>query len=492
MTTVTGTAPASGSALAHPQELFYGGAWHPTAGGRTLEVINPATGRPLGRVADADATDVDHAVRAAHDAFPAWSALHPLERGDCLRAFADRLRRHARELALLDAENCGGPVSEMLRDVENGIRGVEYFAGLVLELKGDTIPMGPDRLNYTVREPLGVIGRLIAYNHPILFATMRSVAGLAAGNTMVLKPSDQAPLSVLRLAELIEDVFPAGVYNVVTGGPACGAALVSHPLVAKVAMIGSPAVGRAILRAAADTMKQVALELGGKNALIAYPDSDPDTVAAAAVSGMNFTWASQSCGSTSRVFLHESHYDDVLERIVRKCGAYRPGLPTDPETTMGPLISRTQLDKVMRYIASAHEQGARLVAGGRQPDDPVLANGFFVEPTVFADVTMDMKIAREEIFGPVVSVLKWSDEDELFRMVNAVEYGLTGAVFTRDIATAHRAAARIQSGYIWINEVGPHFLGAPFGGYKQSGLGREECLEEILAATQIKNVHVRL
>jgi hypothetical protein len=209
----------------------------------------------------------------------------------------------------------------------------------------------------------------------------------------------------------MEDVFPAGVYNVITGGPACGAALVAHPQVAKVAMIGSPAVGKAILRGAADTMKRVALELGGKNALIAYPDSDPDTIAAAAVAGMNFTWASQSCGSTSRVFLHESHHDDVLARIVSKIGAYKPGIPTDPATTMGPLISRAQLDKVLGFIESAHQQGARLVTGGGRPDDPVLANGFFVEPTVFADVTMDMRIAREEVFGPVVSILKWSDED---------------------------------------------------------------------------------
>ena len=491
MTTATGTAPVSGRTIAR-QEIFYGGAWHRAQSGRTLEVINPATGESLGRVADADAADVDRAVRAARAAFPGWSALQPVERADCLRGFADAVRRNADELAFLDAENCGGPVSEMLRDVENGIRGIEYFAGLVLELKGETIPMGPNRLNYTVREPLGVIGRLIAYNHPVLFATMRSVAGLAAGNTMVLKPSDQAPLSVLRLAELIADVFPAGGYNVVTGGAACGAALVSHPGVAKVAMIGSPAVGKMILRAAADTMKRVALELGGKNALVAYPDADPDAVAAAAIAGMNFTWASQSCGSTSRLFLHERHHDDILERITRKIGAYKPGLPTDPATTMGPLISRAQLDKVLGYIASAREQGARLVTGGGRPSDPALANGFFVEPTVFADVTMDMKVAREEVFGPVLSVLKWSDEDALFEMVNAVDFGLTGAVFTRDIATAHRAASRIQSGYIWVNDVGPHFLGAPFGGYKQSGLGREECLDELLSATQVKNVNVRL
>jgi betaine-aldehyde dehydrogenase len=406
--------------------------------------------------------------------------------------FADVLRANAEELAMLDATNCGGPVSEMLRDVETGARGIEYFAGLVLEIKGETIPLGSGYLNYTVREPLGVVARIIAYNHPILFATMRCAAPLVAGNSILIKPSEQAPLSTLRLAELVSDIFPPGVFNVLTGGRACGSALSSHMLVRKVMMIGSVPTGKAILRAAADTMKQVGLELGGKNAMIGYPDCDTNLLADAAVAGMNFTWASQSCGSTSRVFLHESHYDAVLGRIIQGCKKYRPGLPTNPQTTMGPLISRAQLDKVIKYIECGKKDGARLVLGGGRPVDRDLQGGFFVEPTVFADVTMDMQIAREEIFGPVLSIIKWSDEDELFRMVNAVDYGLTGSVFTRDLLTAHRAAAKMQAGYIWINHVGPHYLGAPFGGYKQSGLGREECFEEMLSFTQEKNIHVRL
>ncbi len=250
------------------------------------------------------------------------------------------------------------------------------------------------------------MARIIAYNHPILFATMRCAAPLVAGNSILLKPSEQAPLSTLRLAELVSDIFPPGVFNVLTGDRTCGAALSTHPIVSKVMMIGSVPTGKAILRAAADTMKQVGLELGGKNALIGYPDCDASLLANGAVSGMNFTWASQSCGSTSRVFLHESHYDAVLEDIVRGCKKYRPGLPTNPQTTMGPLISQAQLDKVIKYIEWGKADGARLALGGKRPEGRELQGGFFVEPTVFADVTMQMRIAREEIFGPVLSVIK--------------------------------------------------------------------------------------
>jgi betaine-aldehyde dehydrogenase len=237
----------------------------------------------------------------------------------------------------------------------------------------------------------------------------------------------------------------------------------------------------------------VLLELGGKNALIAYPGVDIDKLVAGAVAGMNFTWAGQSCGSTSRVFLHESIHDQVLDGMVRRVREkHKPGIPTDWSTTMGPLVSRAQFEKVMAYIESGKEDGARLVTGGKQPDDPKLAQGFFVEPTIFADVTSDMRIAREEIFGPVLSVLKWTDEDELFRQVNATEYGLTASIWTRDLVTAHRAASRVQAGYVWINNISAHFLGVPFGGYKESGVGREESVEELLEFTQIKNVNIKL
>ncbi len=309
---------------------------------------------------------------------------------------------------------------------------------------------------------------------------------------MIVKPPEQAPLSALRYAELIEGILPPGVFNVVTGGAEAGAALAAHPRVAKVALIGSVATGRAVMRAASDTVKPVMLELGGKNALIAFADADPDEVAKAAVAGMNFTWCGQSCGSTSRVFLHEAIHDAVLDRMKAHIQRYRPGLPTDPSTTMGAIASRAQFDRVTAAIHTAIDDGARLVTGGGRPADPALARGFFIEPTVFADVVPSMRLAQEEIFGPVLAVLRWADEAGMLEAVNGVPYGLTCSIWTNDLSRAHRTALAVEAGYVWINEVAKHFLGAPFGGFKQSGIGREECLEELLSFTQEKNIHIRL
>lgn len=347
-------------------------------------------------------------------------------------------------------------------------------------------------VNFSVREPLGVVGRIIPFNHPFMFAAGKSGAPLAAGNTVVLKPPEQAPLSALRLAELIDGILPPGVWNVVPGGREVGQVLSSHPDVAMVALIGSVPTGRAVMKAASDTLKPVLLELGGKNALIAYPDADLEAVSAAVVDGMNFTWCGQSCGSTSRAFVHENIYDAVLQRAAESIKRYKPGDPTDPATTMGSIINQVQYDRVLKYIAAGKEDGARLVSGGKRPDDPKLAKGLFIEPTIFADVTMGMRIGKEEIFGPVLSVFKWKDEAEMLAQVNQVEYGLTCSIWTSDLTTAHRTAAAVEAGYVWINEVSKHFLGAPFGGYKQSGVGREECIEELLRFTREKNIHVNL
>jgi len=458
--------------LPRHRDLFYGGAWHAPVAGRRAPSIDPATGETLCEVAQADAEDAARAVAAAAAAFPAWRATRPLERAAKLREVAAILRAHAEELALLDAADCGNPVREMLGDVAAGAAGCDYFAGLVTELKGETVPLGEAMVNYTVREPLGVVARIIPYNHPIMFAAVKSAGPLAAGNTVVLKPPEQAPLSSLRLAELIADVLPPGVLNVLPGGREAGAALAAHPKVAKVALIGSVPTGRAVLHAAADTIKPVGLELGGKNALIVFPDADPDKAAAGAVRGMNFTWAGQSCGSTSRAFLHDTVHDRVLAGIVAGCAAYRPGLPAEMGCTMGALVSREQRDKVLRYIAWGKEDGARLVAGGGPPDDPRLANGFFVEPTVFADVTPEMRIAREEIFGPVLSILPYKDEADAIRIANDHMFGLAGYVHSADRDRAKRVARQIRAGMVTVN-MAVADPAAPFGGYRQSGNGRE-------------------
>lgn len=474
------------------RELYFGGGWHRSRSGTTQETINPATGESLGAVAWAQPEDVDAAVEAAYQGFKVWRRMKPLDRAATLRQAADVIRRHAEELAMIDAADCGGPFKRMIKDSEAGALAFEYFAGLVTEIKGDTIPTGEDVLSFTVREPLGVVVRINAYNHPLLFAATHAAPALAAGNAVIMKPPEQAPLSTLRLAELIGSLFPRGVVSVLPGGRACGEALVSHPLVAKVGLIGAIPTGKAIFKGAADTLKKLSLELGGKNALLGYPDADPEKLAAGIVQGMNFVWLGQSCGSTSRVFLHESIHDDVLDRVVNKVKTLRFGLPTDPETEMGCLVSQAQLDKVEHYVAAGKEDGARLVIGGRRPDEALFAKGYYYEPTIFADVTRHMRIAREEIFGPVLSVFKWREEEAMLQTVNELSYGLTASIWTKDLSVAHRAAARIEAGYVWINGASTHYFGVPFGGYKQSGLGREESIEELLENTQVKSINVVL
>jgi betaine-aldehyde dehydrogenase len=476
--------------LPEHRDLFYGGGWHSPAKNKRMGTINPATGESLGEVGLGDAEDVDLAVKAAYRGFQTWRAMKPLERAKILREAAQLIRNHGRELALIDSANCGNPIREMVRDAEFGATSIEFFAGLATEIKGDTIPMGADALNYTLREPLGVVVRVNAYNHPFLFATMKIGAPLIAGNSIVVKPPEQAPLSTLRLAELIGPLFPPGVYNVICGGRDCGEALVKHPRVAKVALIGSVPTGKAILKTAADTMKKVTLELGGKNALIAFPDADPVDVASAAVRGMNFTWCGQSCGSTSRAFIHASIHDQVLDRIKAAVGAIKPGLPTDDATEMGCLVSKAQFDKVMGYIAAGQTDGATLVAGGKKPADPKLANGFYIEPAIFADVTPQMRIAREEIFGPVLSVLGFDQEEEAVRIANDSEYGLAAGIWTSNLARAHRVSAALRAGTVSVNVYGSDApeLTVPFGGYKGSGFGRDKSLHALEKYVQLKTV----
>ena len=474
------------------RDLFYGGAWRRPLTGGYYELSSPGSGEALGKAADGSTADVDAAVKSARLAFQTWRDVPPLERAKALRRFAAIVRENTRELAMLDAIDCGNPVRAMVGDAEIASAQIDFFAGLVTEMKGASIPMGPGRMNVSVREPLGVVARIIPFNHPFMFAAGKSAAPIAAGNTVIVKPPEQAPLSALRLAELVEEVFPPGVFNIVTGsGSDTGAALVAHRGVAKVALIGSVAAGRAVMRTAADSIKPVLLELGGKNALIAFADVAPAAVADAMIAGMNFAWCGQSCGSTSRAFLHADIHDRVLDEVKERIRAFRPGLPEDWKTTMGAIVNHAQYDRILSHIETATKDGATLVCGGGVPAAPELKRGLYIEPTVFADVTPAMTIACEEIFGPVLSVLKWTDEASMIRDVNALDVGLTCSIWTRDIDAALRTAHAAEAGYVWVNEVARHFLGAPFGGIKQSGVGREECIEELLSFTREKNIHVK-
>lgn len=482
--------------LGEPQ-LLIDGSLTDSQSGETFAVTNPATGDELASVPQATEADVKRAISAAETAFEDWSTdFSADERADRLFQLADLIRDNAERLAKIEAANTGHTITAMRNDPHFAADRLEYFAGIALEAKGDTLPVSSDTLNYTLEQPYGVVGHINAFNHPLLFAAGKAAAPLVTGNTLVIKPASVDPLAVLELARLAaeEDILPDGVLNVVTGpGSTVGTPLIEADAVRKIGFVGGNETGSYIHQKAAETTTDVLMELGGKNPCIVYPDADLETAIEGAVTGMNFTYVcGQSCGSTSRLFLHESQYEEGLSLLEEAVDAIVVGDPMDPETEMGSLSSQNQHDTVKKYIDLGKESDARLLYGGDRPSGPTFEDGLFVEPTVFADVTMDMRIAREEIFGPVLSVFEWSDEDEVIEAANDVEYGLTASVFTDDLETAHRAARNLETGYVWINQSSRHYTGAPFGGWKQSGIGREESREELYEYTQTKNVNVKL
>jgi len=474
--------------------LLIGGRARPAASGRTQEDESPVTGEVIATVPDGDAEDVDVAVQAALPAAAAWRAVPARERGAVVAGLAGILARHADELALLDAIDGGHPVTGMHADIDIAVDTLRLFGGLAIELAGRTIPATAENLHLTVREPFGVVGRIIPFNHPVMFAAAKIAAPLVAGNAVILKPPEVAPLSALRLGELFAGALPEGLLSIVAGGPGAGRAIARHPAIRRIGFIGSDATGRAIQRAAAEVcVKDVTLELGGKNALIAMADADPEQVAESAVAGMNFVKsAGQSCGSTSRLLLHESIADDVIQRTAAHMEAIRVGSPLEPGTEMGTLATRAQYDKTMRYLAIGRDEGAGLVTGGGRPAGLESAPGLYVAPTLFRDVDSGGRLAREEVFGPVLSAMTWKTEEEAVRLANAVDFGLTAAVWTPDINRAFRVAGALEAGFVWINGSARHFTGVPFGGVKLSGIGREESLDELLSYTQLKTLNVML
>lgn len=472
--------------------MLIGGAGVAAGSGETLEARNPATGELIARFPRGGAEDVDRAVAAAAAAFGEWSAAPAGERAACLERLADAIAAHAEELALLDVADNGSPIREMRNDAQIAIAQLRYFAGLALQLRGETIPTGHDRVNYTLREPFGVVGRIIPFNHPMMFAATKIAAPLVAGNTVVLKPSEHTSVSALRLAELISECFPPGVVNVVTGlGAEAGDALVAHPEVRRLAFIGSVEIGLGIQRRAAErVVKTVSLELGGKNPIVVFPDADLEAAVDGALRGMNFTWQGQSCGSTSRLLVHDSLHSEFVEMLAERLSRMRSGPPADEATETGAIVHERQAEKVLSYLRLGREEGARVLAGGETVDVEGCP-GVFVRPTLFDGVDPGSRLANEEIFGPVLAAMTFSSYPEAVRIANSVSYGLTASVFTRDLGIAHSFARDVAAGYVWVNDASRHFLGAPYGGVKNSGVGREEGIEELHSYAEPKNVNVR-
>ncbi|CAL9639053.1 2-formylbenzoate dehydrogenase (plasmid) [Streptomyces sp. enrichment culture] len=476
----------------HITPMIIGRERRTASDGAVIESVDPATGRVNAAFPAATAADVDDAVQAAHTAFTQWRRTTPEERAALLYAFAQAVEDHGEELARLDVADNGSPIKEMRNDVRIATAQLRYFAGLTLQARGDTVPTGWGRLNYSLRQPYGVVARIIPFNHPLMFAAAKMAAPLAAGNTVIVKPSEHTSLSALRLGELAAEIFPAGVVSIVTGhGATAGDALVRHPLVRRLAFIGAADTGRAIQRAAAEAaVKHITLELGGKNPIVVFPDADLDTAVDAAVRGMNFTWQGQSCGSTSRLLVQHDRYDEFVAALGERVAALKSGLPDDEHTDTGAIVNRIQYEKVTRYIDIGRSEGATVVCGGGAPEGPDFAHGTFVRPTVFAGVDPYSRLAQEEIFGPVLAAIPFTDYDEALTIANSVRYGLTASVFTTSLQTAHRFARDVEAGYVWVNDVSRHVPGTSFGGTKDSGLGREEDLEELLSYTEPKNVHV--
>ena len=479
--------------VARDWRMLIGGSLVAPGDGTTYATSNPATGEHLADAPFAGPRDIDRAVEAADAASAGWAGLSLFERIRCVMDAAAIVRRYASELALLDSIDSGNPISAMLADAHTAASIMSYFAGIAPEVKGSTVPSSARNLHFTLREPFGVVGRITPSNRTVLFAAAKCVAPLLMGNTLILKAPDQTPLAPLYLAELLIDVFPPGVLNVVSGdGSTTGEALIEHPRVKRIAITGSRSTGMRVQAvAAAVGVKRVSLELGGKNPMIVFPDADLSAAVDGALAGMNFSvTAGQSCGSTSRLFVHASIHDEFVSLLRERVSKIRVGDPLDPHTEMGCLVSRQQYERVMSAIASGTREGARLLIGGGRPPEMTSQNGFFVAPTIFDRVRDEMRVASDEIFGPVVSILTWNDVDEAITRANSLTYGLTAAVWTRDIDTAFRAARSLDAGYVWVNGSSQHFAGMPFGGHKESGTDYEESIDELLGFTELKSINV--
>ncbi|KMY53322.1 betaine-aldehyde dehydrogenase [Bacillus sp. FJAT-27231] len=473
------------------KKLYINGEFVESASSKTFETINPATGEVLATVYEAEEKDIDLAVRAAKRAFEQgpWSKMSGAEKAKLIFKLTDFIEEHQEELAQLDTLDNGKPISESRAlDVPNAIEEFRYFAGWATKNMGQTIPVSGNFLNYTRHEPVGVVGQIIPWNFPISMLSWKVAPALAAGCTVVLKPAEQTPLSALYFAELVEKAgFPPGVVNIVPGfGPVAGQALVEHPDVNKIAFTGSTVVGKKLMKQAADTMKRITLELGGKSPNIILQDADLSKAIPGVFTGIMFNQG-EICSAGSRVYVHKSQYEEVVAGMVELAKEVKLGNGLDAETTMGPLVSKKQQDRVFEYINIGIKEGAKLATGGGKSD-----KGFFIEPTIFIDVEEHMTIAKEEIFGPVVVVMPYDTLEEVIERANSSAYGLGAGVWTENLKTAHNVANQLKSGSVWINCYDAIDPASPFGGYKESGFGREMGSYALENYTEVKSVWVNL
>ena len=476
------------------KKLLINNEWCPSSSAKTMEVINPATEEVIAQVAAADASDVDAAVGAARAALDGpWSKMSARERGRLISALADRLLARADDVARLETLHNGKPISESRHiEIPAAAECFEYFAGWADKVMGETIPVKGNYLNYTLREPVGVVAAIVPWNFPLLLAAWKVAPALACGNTVILKPASQTPLTALALGEIAVEVgLPPGVLNVVTGpGAKVGQALVEHPGIDKIAFTGDTGTGKAIMRSAADTLKKITLELGGKSPNIVLADADLDAALRGATIGI-FYGKGEVCAAGSRLLVDRSIKGEFIDKLAARANKMTAGDPLDPKTRFGAISSKKQMETVLKYIDSGKTEGATLVAGGARTDIGT-GKGYFVQPTVFADVRPDMTIAREEIFGPVLAAIEFADLDEAIARANDSQYGLAAGVWTRDVKKAHYVARKLQAGTVWINTYNVYDTATPFGGYKQSGFGREMSAHAIEHYTQVKSVWVDL
>ncbi|MBM3623694.1 MAG: aldehyde dehydrogenase family protein [Alphaproteobacteria bacterium] len=479
-----------------PKGMLIDGQWVEAVSGQRFSVENPAKRTLIADVPRAAAADVDRAVAAAQKAQPAWAKVVPRERGKLLLKIAEAFEARVEEMARTIALETGNALRTQARGEARGAADIfRYFGGLAGELKGETIPLGEHVLSYTRREPLGVVGAIIPWNAPVLLGALKIAPALCAGNALVLKAAEDAPLGVLLMAEICQEFLPPGVLNVLTGfGVECGGPLANHPAIRKLSFTGSTEIGKVIMRAAAERIVPVSLELGGKSPSIVYPDADEDWVVEGIIAAMRFTRQSQSCTAGSRLFLHADIFDSFLAKLKAKTSALKLGDPLDEQSDIGTIINNKQFTKVCKYVEEGLSRAdATLVMGGLPPKSGPLSEGYFAIPTIFADQSNDWRLAREEIFGPVLVAIRWTDEAEAIRMANDSHYGLAAYVWTHDIGSALRTAHAIESGWVQVNQGLGQSPGHSYGGYKQSGIGREFSLEGMLDSfTQRKNVTVNL